>query len=269
MAFVVTAVTATEAAIAAVSISSVATAVASVGAAMTVVGTITKSKELVGVGKVLGIAGGVTSLVNGAVTGLTAATAEGATSGAVDAFGADAAASGAADALSGTAASTGASGIADAAQSAVGKFDLASPNFGVDTSVMKGVSEPFASGATDFSGAVKAATPSLAPAAGQTIDDYVASLGGQGVATPAGAVGTGESSWLNDIKTKLGDKWDSLSDVTKAELLKAGLSVPGAIQKQKNEERLLDLQQQKINQTSHGSEVPVFGIIQRAQKGGA
>lgn len=272
MAFIATAVIAVEGAIAVTTVASVAAAVGAVGAAMTVVGVVTKSKELTKIGGFLSIAGGVTSLVNGAVTGLAGAAVEGAASGAAsgaaDALVSDAATT-AADALGGTAASTGASGIVDAANVAGSGFDLTSANFGVDTSLMSGASSPLTTSAADFSGAVKAATPSLAPTAGQTIDDYVASLGTQGVSTPAGAVGSGTSSWLNDWSSKLGDKWDSLSDVTKAELLKAGLSVPGAIQKQKNEEKLLDLNQQKINQTSHGSEVPVFGIIQKAQKGGA
>jgi hypothetical protein len=167
--------------------------------------------------------------------------------------------------MGGAAASTGSSGLLDAATTA-GKFDLSSANFGVDASLMDGTS-PLTTGTTNLAGGVQDVTPSFGPSS-QSIDDYVKNLGGQGVSTPAGTVGAADGNWLDDKLSKLGSKWDGLSSTTKAELLKAGLSIPGAIQKQKNEQALLDLQQQKVNQTSHGSEVPVFGIIQRAQKGG-
>ena len=74
MAWVVTAVTT---AIEVGTVAAVATAVAEVGLAMTVVGTVTKSKELISVGKVLSVAGGVVSLganlANLATTGATEA----------------------------------------------------------------------------------------------------------------------------------------------------------------------------------------------------
>lgn len=269
MAFVVTAVGAVEAAIAVTTIASVATAVTAVGAAMTVVGVVTKSKELTSIGSKLALAGGVTSLVNGAVTGLTSAAAEGASAGAADALGADSLATGATDALGGTAASTGSSGIINAAQNVSGIGPNASGFYDVNASLMPGVSESLPmTGAADFSGAAKAATAAngLGATAGQTVDDYVANLGPQGLVTPAGEVGV--AGGIDALKAKFGAAWDSFSPTTKAELLKAGMSIPGAIQKQKNDQALLDMQQQRINQTSHGSEVPTFGIIQRAQKGG-
>jgi hypothetical protein len=272
MAFIVTAVTAVEAAIAVTTVASVATAVGAVGAAMTVVGTITKAKELTSIGSKLALAGGVTSLVNGAVTGLTGAAAAEGAAGAADALGSDSLVTGASDALGGTAASTGSSGIINAAQNVSGIGPNASGFYDVNASLMPGVSESLpTTGATDLSGAAKAATAAngLGATAGQSIDDYVANLGPQGIATPAGAVGAGDNSFLGDLKTKLGNQWDSLSPTTKAELLKAGMSIPGAIQTQKNNQALIDLQKQRVNQTSHGSEVPSFGIIQKAQKGGA
>lgn len=249
-------------------------AVATTGMVLTGVGLVTKSKELTRIGGVMSVVGGVGGLVNGALT----ATATGAAADAGAAAAGDAATgaagdtlvTGASNALSGTAAGAGdaTSGIMNAVQNA-GKtgFDLTSPNFGVDTSLMSGASETLpTTGANTFSGAVQAATPTLGPATGQTLDDYVANLGPQGVTTPAGDVGSG--SWLDDLKTKMGSQWDALSPIAKAELMKSALAVPGAIQAQKNNAKALDLQQQRLAQTSHGSEVPAFGIIQRAQKGG-
>lgn len=248
-------------------------AVATTGMVLTGVGLVTKSKELTRIGGVMSVVGGIGGLVNGALT----ATATGAAADAGAAAAGDAATgaagdtlvTGASDALSGTAAgaSNTTSGIMNAVQNA-GKtgFDLTSPNFGVDTSLMSGASGTLpTTGVNTFSGAVQAATPTLGPATGQTLDDYVANLGPQGVATPAGDAG---GSWLDDLKTKMGSQWDALSPIAKAELMKSALAVPGAIQAQKNNAKALDLQQQRLAQTSHGSEVPAFGIIQRAQKGG-
>jgi len=257
-------------------IASALTAVATVGTVMTGVGLLTGSKELTKIGGTMALVGGVGGLINGAVTGLAAGAADagaaageaatGAASGATDSL-----VTGASDALSGTAADTSTSGIMNAVQNA-GKsgFDLTSPNFGVDTSLLPGASTLPTTGANALSGAAQAA-PSFGPAAGQSLDDYVAGLGPQGINTPAGVAGDAAStgsSWFDDLKTKMGAQWDSLSPMAKAELMKSAMAVPGAIQAQKNNERALDLQQQRINQTSHGSEVPAFGIIQRAQKGG-
>lgn len=84
MAFVATAVVA---AVELGTIAAIATAAAEVGLALTVVGTVTKSKELTGLGKVLSIAGGVTSLAAGAYSafGAEAAGAAGGTSAAAGA----------------------------------------------------------------------------------------------------------------------------------------------------------------------------------------
>lgn len=248
-------------------------AVATTGMVLTGVGLVTKSKELTRIGGVMSVVGGVGGLVNGALTATATGAADAGAAAAGDAAtgaAGDTLVTGASDALSGTAAgaSNTTSGIMNAVQNA-GKtgFDLTSPNFGVDTSLMSGASGTLpTTGANTFSGAVQAATPTLGPATGQTLDDYVANLGPQGISTPAGNVGGG--SWLDDLKTKMGSQWDSLSPMAKAELMKSAMAIPGAIQTQNNNSRALDLQQQRINQTSHGSEVPAFGIIQRAQKGG-
>jgi len=78
MAFVVSAVTAVSAAIAVTTVATVATAITYVGLAMTVVGTVTKSKELVKIGGILSLAGGVTSLANSAIGALGSSAAAGA-----------------------------------------------------------------------------------------------------------------------------------------------------------------------------------------------
>jgi hypothetical protein len=247
-------------------------AVATVGTVMTGVGLLTKSKELTKIGGAMALVGGVGGLINGAVSGAAALADAGAAAGDAAAGASDSLVTGASDALSGTAADSSTAGIMNAVQNA-GKsgFDLTSPNFGVDSSLMPGASTLPTTGANTLSGAAQAAAPGFGPVAGQNIDDYVAGLGPQGINTPAGVAGDAAStgsSWFDDLKTKMGAQWDSLSPVAKAELMKSAMAIPGAIQAQKNNERALDLQQQRINQTSHGSEVPAFGIIQRAQKGG-
>lgn len=241
-------------------------AVATTGMVLSGVGMLTKSKELTKIGAVMGLVGGVGGMINGAMTAgaAGAASAAGAAESGAAAAGSDLV-TGAADALQGTAAG-GSSGILGAAQSAGGAgFDLTSANFGVNNSLMAGASQTLpTTAATDFAGSVAANTPALGATAGQTVDDYVAQLGPQGLTAPAGPGG----SAMDTMKQKFGAAWDSFSPVTKAELLKSAMAIPGAIQAQKNNERALDMQQQRINQTSHGSEVPTFGIIQRAQKGG-
>lgn len=242
-------------------------AVATTGLVLTGVGLATGSQKLTKIGGTMGLVGGLGGLINGAIAG-TAAGAAGAAEGAAAAAGeagADSLVMGAGDALSGTAAGNAATTMTNAIGSAnataggvTGGFNLTGANFGVDTSLMPGVSEALPGTTTDFAAAAKAAAPSLGPAAGQTLDDYIAGLGPKDLATPA------SGSFMENLK----GEWDKLSPLTKAELLKSGLAIPGAVQAQKNNEKALDLQQQRINQTSHGSEVPAFGIIQRAQKGG-
>lgn len=94
MAFVATAVVA---AVELGTVAAIATAVAEVGIAMTVVGTVTKSRELTGLGKVLSVAGGVTSLAAGAYaafgTGAAAAGEGAAAAGAAEGAGGAAAGS--------------------------------------------------------------------------------------------------------------------------------------------------------------------------------
>jgi len=46
------------------------------------------------------------------------------------------------------------------------------------------------------------------------------------------------------------------------------MAIPGGIQAQKNKAAELALAQQRTNQTSYGSQVPTFGILAKAQKGG-
>ncbi|MBC3919150.1 hypothetical protein H8L32_16785 [Undibacterium sp. CY18W] len=65
---------------------------------------------------------------------------------------------------------------------------------------------------------------------------------------------------------KLGSKWDSLSPGQKMDFAKMALSIPGSIQNQRNQQAALDIQRQKLAQTSYGSDVPRFGIINSVRR---
>lgn len=254
-------------------------AVATVGTAMTVVGVITQSKELTKIGGTLAIVGGLGGLANSALSGLSGAAAAGG------------AATEAASGLGAAAADTAESGWAGLANDAVSSVNSAAPamdfagnNAGIIgtaatpaglsagnslESVLGTPASSSASGATgivpDASGkvAVDTSSPYLndygLPAGGATDKalGVQGPLGVQDIASPA------DSGIADQLKAKLGPAWDSLGPQGKAEVLKSVLAMPGGIQNQKNIEAQLAIQQQKTNQTSFGSAVPTFGIINK------
>lgn len=76
------------------------------------------------------------------------------------------------------------------------------------------------------------------------------------------ATSTENQSFLD----KLGSKWDSLTDAQKLEFTKTGLALPFNILNQRNQQAALELQRQKQAQTSYGSAVPRFGIINSVRR---
>ena len=62
-----------------------------------------------------------------------------------------------------------------------------------------------------------------------------------------------------------GDWWRGLGDMSKAMILKSAMAIPGGIQAQANKAKELAMMQQRINQTSYGSQVPTFGLINKAR----
>lgn len=280
MSFVVTAVAAAlvEGATAAV----ILTAIAEVGVAMTVVGTVTKSKELTQLGGAMSLVGGVGGIVNGLATGALGTGAAAAGGGAADAaLGATAAqgaeagwASMAGDAVSGI----NAAGIApiafDGASAAASGIAGSAPGFAAGNSLTSFLGTPAASSASGVPGIVPDASGAVATdTSSPFLNDYGLPTGGAtdkalGVTGPMGVqdlATPGGSDLMGQMKSKLGGAWDSLGPQGKAELLKSVLAMPGGIQNQKNVEAGLAIQQQKVNQTSFGSQVPTFGIINKAK----
>lgn len=256
------------------------TAIAEVGVAMVVVGTVTKSKELVQIGGVMSLVGGVGGLVNGAI-GLAAGGAAEGVAGAAGAAAADGAAAGAEGMAAGMAgdavAGINAAGIApiafDGASAAATGSAATAPGLAAGNSLSGFLGTP-ASSASGVAGIVPDASGAIATdTSSPFLNDYGLPNGGAtdkalGVTGPLGVqdVATpGSGDLMSQMKSKVGAAWDSLGGQGKAELLKSVMAMPGGIQNQKNVEAGLALQQQKVNQTSYGNQVPTFGIINKAK----
>lgn len=283
MAFAVTAV------VSAIEIGTVAaalTAIAEVGTLMTVVGVVTKSKELTKVGGALALVGGIGSLANAGLTSLTGAAAEGA-AGAAAGGAAEAAEAGWADLANDAVTGINANGIAPMA------FDGASAAASGSAATMPGLSAAnsldgylskgsgIIGNAAGTTGEAASGVSGLVPdAAGKVaegtaspfLNDYglpanAATDKVLGVVGPEGIAGlaTPSDGLMATLKSKGGAAWDALGGLGKAEVLKSVLAMPGGIQNQKNIEDQIAIQQQKANQTSYGSAVPQFGIINKAK----
>ncbi|MFZ6723336.1 hypothetical protein [Undibacterium sp. Ji49W] len=102
-------------------------------------------------------------------------------------------------------------------------------------------------------------------------EDVGAGLDKEGI-VPANDLGkfmgssTSSSSASSSFLDKLGSKWDSLTDAQKLEFTKTGLALPFNILNQRNQQAALELQRQKQAQTSYGSDVPRFGIINSVRR---
>lgn len=74
-----------------------------------------------------------------------------------------------------------------------------------------------------------------------------------------------EQTLLEKLAKEGGDWWRGLGDMSKAMIVKSAMAIPGGIQAQANKAKELAMMQQRINQTSYGSQVPTFGIINKAR----
>jgi hypothetical protein len=307
MAFVVTAVAAAFEVGA--TAATILTAVSEVGIACTVVGAVTGSKDLIKVGSVLGIAGGVGSLVNAGIDGLANAAAseaanKGVAEGATEAIGSDVAGEKfqqeAANALisDGTAATSSVvpGEVTQTALSNTGNTLNSAANVAVDTPIVTASAPPpidsSLAGSPNYVDPTAGVTSPNAPVVAdgtngaQTTVDNVSKVGttdyspiqgnnpaGQ-AAEDYGTLDTGikpSNDLLSTVKEKFGAAWESMGAQGKSEILKSIMAVPGGIQQQKNAAAQLALQQQKVNQTSYGGQVPrfgTFGIINSAKKVG-
>lgn len=255
----------------AVTVGMVAVAVAEVGMALTVVGAVTGNEDLMKIGGIMSLAGGVTGFISGAVEGAAGAAAgvglEGAATDAFTEAGTSLAGdlatpgmnalestmtpaemmSGSGGSFGETAAqSLGGSAPTGIVQSAVAPVDVAPAATGVEggDQFLSTKSPVGASGPADI------ATPAVA--------DNTA------VSTPAGSTASAggpvqSNTWWDSIK----GTWNSMGDKTQAALVKTGTGLlqgaaQGADRKEQN-----DIARARVNQTSYGSQVPV-GIVRKA-----
>jgi len=140
-------------------------------------------------------------------------------------------------------------------------------------------------GSDAISGSLDAATPNIAtqstptgiPQNSSDLISYGEDLNipsiGDNVGSNVGLkVNAGTKSPFDEFVSKMGDTWDKLGPTAKAEVAKSLMAIPGGIQKQKNDERMLAIQKQnadantnRVNQTSYGNQV--VGIINKAKVG--
>lgn len=281
-----------------------ATAAMETGLALSVIGAATGSKDLMQAGSVLGIVGGGVGLAAGAGMFGEAIAAGAAESGwsigssaATNAAetGAVTAGDATANAVSGgmaagsplEAAGTGLTENGALASSTDALTGLQAAPTAVQTGEALG-GNPAVLGAggnvNPATGQVmnSAAAPALDPSAGMGMADPLGNAAGAPAATatapasPAALPTTDpaefakldfvpEKSLAEKLAGELGAKWNSLGDMSKAMILKSAMAIPGGIQAQANKAKELAMMQQKINQTSYGSQVPSFGLINKVR----
>lgn len=281
MAFVVTAV---ATAIELGTLAAIATAVTEVGLALTVVGGVTGNKDLMKIGGVLSIAGGIGGFAAGAI-----GSAAGAGGAALGEAGTEAALGAAADEA--YAAAYGGSAAAEATESAIagmeGAASSAAPELGAVASdgASLAATAPEAIANPAAQNAIQA--PSLAPDA-MVAPDANTVAGATGPVGPAGAQGP-QTPWEADFQASgaIGpasgtppvagaSMWDSFSAFANKNkgLIDAGMKVVGGAMDGANQRDMLDqrlaLEQQKIAQTGFGNTVgiltPRSGIIAGGQR---
>lgn len=284
MSFVVSAVVA---AVSAGTVAAIATAVTYVGVAMTVVGTVTKSKELLGVGKVLSVGGGIASLgaaAYGAYSAAGAGAVSGSTAGAAgDSLWSEAANQATADASANVAASAAENVTADtfagaantAADSAIGATQ------GIGAS---GTGGGLASGfdttanlAGDVGQAAGVSTSSVAPAATGFGEDVAAEKWALAGGSDAAGSTLGAAVSKPGIGQAITDWYGKLSPDAKnrvnTTLLQAGGSAIGGLFNGWSSTQKLDLEKQIYqDQIKRANAMPTIsfksGLVANSTKGG-
>lgn len=266
-----------------------ATAAAETGLALTVIGAATGSKDLMKAGSVLGLAGGATGLAAGAgmfgeavaaessgwSLGSKAATSA-ADTGAVTGATASPVAS---SSLTGVELDPLSAGAAEAGQ-ANALTGVATDPTALQTgqAVGGGATDPAEFYRMDLAGDQAANLPNGTEAA---YAPNPVPPGGDPSGVPIGTgMQPGDASNLysnagygNSTQMSLGEKlmqeggawWKGLDKMSQAMILKSAMAVPGGIQAQANKAKELAMMQQRINQTSYGSQVPSFGLINIAR----
>ncbi|MFZ6769938.1 hypothetical protein ACO0LM_23025 [Undibacterium sp. Di26W] len=126
------------------------------------------------------------------------------------------------------------------------------PSFNTDGTINTTTNNRFAVSAEDLAGGLD--KDGIIP-----VND-LGQISGYTSPSPTG-LPSGSPSGSSSLLDKLGSKWSSMSDAQKLEFTKSGLALPFNIMNQRNQQAALDLQRQKQAQTSYGSDVPRFGII--------
>lgn len=262
-------------------------AVAEVGMIMTVVGAATGNEDLMKLGGVLGIVGGVGGMINGAMSGATGAAAEAGMGGAQK-IGEGGFGQAAADSAVGAGVESGVTGAVagetsmSAARSAIGEggFSATMPSGAIaqtpmDPLLSTGQIAP--APALDMNPAQTAATSNREGIIGQvgtpSVTPQDVSVAGVTVNAPTtGGVQTptvtapgsqplgkaGEASGFSGF-------WKSLDPRTQSTLIGTGASMFSGAQNQSNIDKKLALERDRVNQTSYGSAVPRFSIINGAR----
>lgn len=268
-------------------------AVTEVGMIMTVVGAATGSEDLMKLGGILGIVGGVGGAINGAMSGAAGA---GAPAGAMTEAADAANAANAADGFGTMGIDGGALGAADTGaalahgevagsnviqQVGSAPAETAATNYGVpasntpaplDTNLAQNAATAPAERGIIGQPAqniaetgVNVASPS---APGATLDNSML-LNGDGARinnasayTPAGqSAALGGSQPSGGFFDKVSGLWKSMDGRTQSTLIGTAASMFSGAQQQSNIDKKLALERDRVNQTSYGSAVPRFSII--------
>ncbi|MFZ6757964.1 hypothetical protein ACO0K9_12215 [Undibacterium sp. Ji50W] len=138
------------------------------------------------------------------------------------------------------------------------------PSFNTDGTINTTTNNKFAVSAEDLAGGLDKdgiiPVNDLGQITGYTSPSPSGSPSGALSGSPSGSP-SGASSGSPSLLDNLGSKWSSMSDAQKLEFTKSGLALPFNIMNQRNQQAALDFQRQKQAQTSYGSDVPRFGII--------
>ena len=275
-------------------IGAAATAAMETGLALTVIGAATGSKDLMKAGSVLGLVGGATGLAAGAgMFGEEVASAAGGwatgSSAATEATGAGAGATTspvASSTVVGTPLSEAGTGLlengAATAAQANPMTGLAADQTALETGQAIGGGQALATDPAEFA-RMDALSPNAATVA-PTEAAYAPNPVPPGGDPTGGQIGTGlqagdtgslysNAGYGNSTQMSLGEKlmkegadwWKGLDKMSQAMILKSAMAIPGGIQAQANKAKELALMQQRVNQTSYGSQVPTFGLINQVR----
>lgn len=282
MAFVVSAISAAwvagaavvgGAALTAATVATIATGVAAAGSVLSIVGKVTKSKELMKIGKVMSIAGGITAVGAGLISSFSSAASSAAGSGATNVV--PSAAEGALEAAAGSATDA----MANQAIDAVGQ---AAQTFPVDGGSIAGLGESGSSLMNAAPDITLSAVPqaSAAPVAGQPGMSYAQP--GMVDPSPISNIQTASATAVPNtpgMMERIGDWYTKLPETEKSRItssvMQAGGKAVGALFDGWSAEKRLELEEEvrKENQKRYdtgqknASFVPVIGFQPRLSGG--